>query len=78
MKASEELCCVCGRPSVMRAFDGTGWCIEHGLDWANFCRHHRGEFAGLSDAFESWLSEAKAKEAEEQCAKAPPLLHERR
>ena len=54
-------CCKCGMQAVERSFDGTGWCVVHLLSlvsgWKNFLRQHRGEFLGLSDAFDAWLAE---------------------
>jgi len=53
----QKKCCKCDEQAVERSFDGTGWCEKHFLSWKSFCRQHRGEFFGLSDAFGAWFRE---------------------
>lgn len=60
MKATDEKCCVCGQPAVVRSFDCTGWCRSHLTDWTQFRLSRRPDYLSLDATFQAWLEQARA------------------
>ncbi len=54
-----DKCCICGKPAVERAFDGTGWCKEHKDSWNTFYNMYRSNYPSLETTFQAWVATQK-------------------